>query len=173
MAQGTIKGVVIDADTDEPLIGATVLIESLTKGSVTDLDGSYTIEDVPAGEYKLICTYTGYSQQTITVTVGSGEVTADFSMGTSATQLDEVVVTGTGGPIEKKKIGNTIGTISPKSLVDAPINSVSDVLGGRTPGVVALPGSGLAGEGAQIRIRGNASLSQLNPVSCTGCGDKT
>lgn len=162
MAQGTIKGVVIDADTDEPLIGATVLIESLTKGSVTDLDGSYTIEDVPAGEYKLICTYTGYSQQTITVTVGSGEVTADFSMGTSATQLDEVVVTGTGGPIEKKKIGNTIGTISAKSLVDAPVNSVSDVLGGRTPGVVALPGSGLVGEGAQIRIRGNASLSQLN-----------
>lgn len=162
LAQGSIKGKAVDADTGEPLIGAAVLLEKSTIGTVTDIDGSFLMEGVTAGVYKITCSYTGYSALTQDVTVGSGEALADFSLSSSATQLEEVVVTGTGGPIEKKKIGNTIGTISTKNLIDAPVNSISEVLAARSPGVVALPSSGLAGEGAAIRIRGGASLSQLN-----------
>ena len=162
-AQGSIKGNVTDTDTGEPLIGATVIVAGTTSGTITDFDGNFTIESIDAGEYTVEASYTGYStfKQQVTVTDGA-EATVDFGLSSSATDLDLVVVTGTGGPVEKKKIGNTIGTISTKSLVDSPVNSVSDVLAGRSPGVVALPSSGLAGEGAQIRIRGSASLSQLN-----------
>ena len=80
----------------------------------------------------------------------------------SASKLDELVVTGTGAPVARKKIGNSIGSISTAKLENLPINSFSDILQGREPGLVAFPSGGLNGEGAQIRIRGNASLSQLN-----------
>ncbi len=89
-------------------------------------------------------------------------MTLDFQLSSSATDLDLVVVTGTGGPVAKKQIGNSIGTIDSKKLEELPINNFSDMLQGREPGIVGLPSSGLTGEGAQIRIRGNASLSQLN-----------
>ncbi len=162
-SQGSVKGTIRDADTDDPLIGATLLIVGSTSGTVTDLDGKYVIEDIPAGEHVLEVSYTGFSKVTrkINITDG-GELVEDFTLGTSATELDMIVVTGTGGPVAKKKIGNTIGSISTKKLAELPVNSFSDILQGREPGMVAFPSSGVTGEGAQIRIRGNASLSQLN-----------
>ena len=163
MAQGSITGTIRDADTDEPLIGATVLVIGTTTGTVTDYNGVYVLEGLSAGEYTVEASYTGFSSIKSKVTVEEGkQAMLDFQLGVSATELDLIVVTGTGGPVEKKKIGNTIGSISTKKLADAPINSLSDVLAGREPGLVALPGGGLTGEGAQIRIRGSASLSQLN-----------
>lgn len=163
MAQGSVKGIITDGVNGEPLIGATVVVQGTTKGSVTDFDGNYEITGITAGSYKLLVSYTGYASQTIEVTIANGQTaTADFALSSSATDLDLVVVTGTGGPVEKKKIGNSIGTIDTKKLEELPINSFSDILQGREPGMVALPSSGLTGEGAQIRIRGNASLSQLN-----------
>ncbi len=163
LAQGSVKGIITDGINGEPLIGATVVVSGTVKGSVTDFDGNYEITGISAGDYKLIVSYTGYASQTIDITVVDGQtLNNDFALSSSATDLDLVVVTGTGGPVEKKKIGNSIGTIDTKKLEELPINSFSDILQGREPGMVALPGSGLTGEGAAIRIRGNASLSQLN-----------
>lgn len=163
IAQGSMSGTITDADTGEPLIGATVLVTGTTTGTVTDYDGNYAVENIPAGEYTVEASYTGFSTSKASATIEDGKTTTlDFQLGVSATELDMIVVTGTGGPVEKKKIGNTIGSISTKKLADAPVNSLSDVLAGREPGLVALPGGGLTGEGSQIRIRGSASLSQLN-----------
>jgi TonB-linked SusC/RagA family outer membrane protein len=69
-------------------------------------------------------------------------------------------VTGSGQATEVKKLGNTVAIIKPPENV--PINDVSTLLQGREPGVVMLPSGGLTGEGARIRIRGNASLTQSN-----------
>ncbi len=163
MAQGSVKGIITDGVNGEPLIGATVVVQGTTKGAVTDFDGNYEITGITAGSYKLLVSYTGYASETIDITIADGQtVTNDFALASSATDLDLVVVTGTGGPVEKKKIGNSIGTIDTKKLEELPINNFSDILQGREPGMVSLPGSGLAGEGAAIRIRGNASLTQLN-----------
>ncbi|MBX2870990.1 MAG: SusC/RagA family TonB-linked outer membrane protein [Saprospiraceae bacterium] len=164
-SQGTasIKGKVLDEDTDEPLIGATVIVAGTSSGTITDFDGNYVIAGLPAGEHKVEFTYTGFAKTIETITLSAGqELSLDMTMGVSATELDVIVVTGTGGPVEKKKIGNTIGSISTKKLQNVPINSFSDLLTGREPGIVALPSGGLTGEGTQIRIRGSASLSQLN-----------
>jgi len=162
IGQGKIVGNITDADTNEPLIGATVLIQGTINGVITDIDGNFEFANVDAGNYTLEASYTGFGTVSQEVTVTDGIATVDYSLFTSATELDEIVVTGTGGPVEKKRIGNSIGTISTKRLEDMPINSFSDILQGREPGIVAFPGGGLTGEGAQIRIRGNASLSQLN-----------
>src|SRR5207247_10318338 len=74
--------------------------------------------------------------------------------------LDVVVVTGTGAETEKRKLGNTVATILPPR--DAPVTNFSEQLAAREPGVSVLPSGGLTGEGARIRIRGSASLSQPN-----------
>ena len=118
---------------------------------------------MPAGEHTLQARFIGYRTQGERVDVADGEtLTVDFEMGEDALQLDELVVTGAGGPVEKRKLGNSIASIDAEALEGAPIQSFSDILQGREPGLVGLPSGGLAGEGTRIRIRGNASLSQTN-----------
>lgn len=161
-SQQSISGNITDADTDEPLLGVTILIQGTKKGTVSDFDGNYSITNLETGDYVLELSYTGYKNFTQAVNVGSSDQEVSIQMEFSASQLNEIVVTGTGAPIARKKIGNSIGSISTSKLADLPINSFSDLLQSREPGIIAFPSGGLTGEGAQIRIRGNASLSQLN-----------
>ncbi len=163
MAQGTIEGQVTDANSGEALPGVNVFIQGTTLGASTDAEGTYTINEVPTGEIVVQARFVGYKTASETIMVSDGEtVVVDFSLIESAINLDEVVVTGTGGPVEKKKLGNSIGTIDTEQLNTAPINNFSEALQGREPGVTGLPSGGLTGEGSRIRIRGSASLSQSN-----------
>lgn len=160
---GTIEGTVIDGDTNESLPGVQVFIPDLNVGAVTNIEGAYSIPDVPAGTYTIEARFVGFRTATREIDVASGEtVTVDFTLTPSSIDLNEVVVTGTGGPVEKRTLGNTIATINAASLENAPIQSFSDLLQGREPGMVAMPSGGLTGEGTRIRIRGSASLSQTN-----------
>ncbi|MEQ9422925.1 MAG: SusC/RagA family TonB-linked outer membrane protein [Cyclobacteriaceae bacterium] len=160
--QGRVSGIITDANNGEPLPGVNVLIPAQSLGSITGLDGEFTINNVPDGEHIVEATFVGYRTTSQTVTVSGSAITIDFNLNEVATQLDEIVVTGTGGPVEKKRIGNSIGSISTADLANVPINSFSDLLTGREPGLQAIQGGGLVGEGTQIRIRGSASLSQIN-----------
>ena len=65
-AQRTVTGTVIDQETSDPLIGANILIEGTSTGTITDFDGNYTI-DLPAGKTKIVFSYTGYAEQIIEV----------------------------------------------------------------------------------------------------------
>ncbi len=160
---GSIQGRVTDARTGEPIPGANVVIRGTQIGAATDLNGRYTIARVPVGTHTLEARFVGYRVATRQVTVRAGEsVTADFVLEETALQLNEVVVTGAGGPVEKRKLGNTIATINTAQLQTVPAVNFSEILAGREPGVVSLPSGGITGEGARIRIRGSASLSQLN-----------
>src|SRR5207248_6326706 len=87
---------------------------------------------------------------------------ADFAVGQAAIGLDVVVVTGAGAETEKRKLGNTVATIDVNGLRNAPVANFSEQLAAREPGVSVLPSSAMTGEGARIRIRGAASLSQPN-----------
>ena len=163
VAQGTVDGTVSDAETGELLPGAQVIITELNRGAVTGSDGRFIIEDVPAGQYLIESRFIGFSTQQKSVTVTSSQTaTVDFQMGSAAINMDEVVITGAGGPVEKRKLGNSISTIDAASLQDAPVTTFSEILQGREPGVLGEPSGGTTGVGARIRIRGSASLSQSN-----------
>ena len=119
--------------------------------------------NVPAGEHVVRAEYLGYRRVDQTVQVEAGQaVQVTFDLQETALQLDEIVVTGAGQQTERRKLGNTVAAISVTELEDAPTLSFSEILQGREPGVIAMPEGGVTGEGARIRIRGSASLSQSN-----------
>ena len=162
-AGGTIVGTVTDAASQRPLEAVQVYIPGTGVGALTNASGRFLLLNVPVGEHTLSAELVGYRAGEQTVTVGAGaSMQVDFGLTQTAIALDEIVVTGTGIATEKRKFGNTIATLDVSTLDDAPIVNFSQLLAGREPGVVVLPSSGWTGEGAQIRIRGSASLSQSN-----------
>ena len=89
-AQRVVSGTVKSSLDNSPLIGATILVKGTDSGTITDIDGSYTIR-VTGNDAVLVVSYTGYELQE--VTVGS-QTTVNFDLAESATSLSEVVVTG-------------------------------------------------------------------------------
>ena len=161
--RGEIRGTVIDGVKQEPIAYTQVIIIGTSLGSITDFNGRYTISNVPPGTYSLQARFIGFRSQTKEVTVTAGEIaTLDFALTVTAITMDEVVVTGTAIETERRSLGNTISTVSTRELGQVPVSSLSEVLQGRSPGLVALPSSGQAGSGASLRIRGMTSVSMTN-----------
>jgi TonB-dependent starch-binding outer membrane protein SusC len=165
-AQGTIRGRVVDAATSRPIADVQIVVTGSQMGALTNANGDYVVVNVPVGSRELVARRLGYTRQTKAVTVVQGtEVRADFALGVSASQLDQVVVTGTGGAVEKKTLGNSISTIDAAELTARnTVTNVSELLQGKAPGVSVLPGSGAPGTAGEIRIRGASSLSDYAPV---------
>ncbi len=162
--EGAITGTVERADTGQPLDAVQVVVVGTEIGTLTDSDGSFRITGVPPGEQEVSAQLVGYSSQTQTVSVQSGQAaTVEFELQQSAVELEQIVVTGTGtGGVQQRKLGNTIGSISGDELENAPTASVSEMLTAREPGLNVLSSSGMSTEGSRIRIRGATSLSQSN-----------
>ena len=159
---GTVRGTVTDAVTRRPVDGVQVFVVGTDLGTLSNAAGQFQF-NVAAGPVTLRTRRVGFGSATKPVTVTAGEVTlVDFALNQAAISLDVVVVTGAGAETEVKKLGNTVGQIDVKSLRHAPVSNLSEQLAAREPGVSVLPSGGLSGEGAQIRIRGTASLTQAN-----------
>ncbi len=160
---GVVTGRVVEEGSGRALASAQVYVEGSGVGTLTNSNGQFLLLNAPIGERTVIVELVGYRSARQTVTVAAGETTSvDFAIAVTALALDEIVVTGTGVATEKRKLGHAIATLDAAELENAPIADFSQLIAGREPGVVALPSSGYTGEGARIRIRGSASLSQLN-----------
>ena len=156
MAQRTVTGVVND-DTGESLIGANVLVKGTTSGTISDIDGSFSIE-VPDGFNVLLISFTGYESQEVDVS-GQSNVTISLAQGEL---LEEVVVTGLGIKKEKKALGYGVTTLSSKDLTARQETDVARLLRGKATGVDITSTSGLAGSGTNIIIRGYSTISGTN-----------
>lgn len=93
-AQGTIRGKIIDKSTGEELIGAAVLVVGTTRGASTDLDGNYSIDNIPNGKYELRVSFISYETQTITgVTLNGGVEVLNFNLSPVSQQITGVIIT--------------------------------------------------------------------------------
>jgi TonB-linked SusC/RagA family outer membrane protein len=153
LAQRTISGTVTSSK-GETLIGATVLIKNTTKGMVTDVDGKYSLSEVPTNG-TLVFSYTGYEAQE--VTLGASNV-VDVKL-SEAASLTEVVVTAQGIKRDKKSLGYASTSIAATDIANKPETDVARALAGKTPGLVVAGSSGLAGSGNKMTIRGISSVS--------------
>lgn len=163
-ATGTVEGTVTDAGSQRPLANVQVSVVGTggTVGALTNAQGAFRIPNVASGTRSVRARLLGYTPLERSVDVPAGGVaTVSLGLTQSAIELKAIVTTGTGGSqIETRKLGNTVASLEPPP--NTPIANFSTLLQGREPGVMALPSSGLTGEGTRIRIRGNASLSQSN-----------
>lgn len=156
LAQRTISGQVID-ESGESLIGATVLVKGTTTGTVTDIDGNYSIR-VPEGSNILEFSYTGYS--TKEVEIGSSNV-VDVTMTTDIAQLSEVIVVGYNS-VKKSDMTSSITTVTGEKLQAQPIGGIDNLLQGQSPGLQVIAENGRPGGSAYIRIRGQGSVNASN-----------
>jgi TonB-dependent SusC/RagA subfamily outer membrane receptor len=158
---GSVTGTVTNLATGRPISGVQVHVEGTTLGTLTAANGQYALTNVPVGEVTVVADMIGYGRESRTVTVTPGTAaTLNFEVNERAISLGEIVVTGSAAATEKRALGNSISSINAASVVDRlPINSVDELLMGRSAGVnVNLAGGGGA-FGGQIRIRGVSSVS--------------
>lgn len=158
---GVIEGRITEVASGRPLDNAQVSIVGTNLGGATNETGAYRIVGAPARQVEVRARRIGYGPASQSVRVVAGQtVRADFQLKVSILQLEQIVVTGSGQQVEVKRLGNTVAVIQPPENV--PIRDMSSLLAAREPGLTAITSAGLTGEGARIRIRGNASLTQSN-----------
>lgn len=156
LAQRTISGTITDAESGEPLIGASVLVVGTSIGTVTDTDGKYSL-NAPSGSGSIEVSYTGYAAQTIEM--GASNV-MDIKL-SAGELLDEIVVVGYGS-VKKKDATGAITTLTSKDFNVGVIASPEQLIQGRAAGVQITSSSGEPGAGINIRIRGTSSVSSDN-----------
>ena len=155
VAQRTVTGVIIDA-TGETLIGANVLAKGTTVGTITDIDGSFTLE-VPSGSETLVISYTGYETTEIDIT-GISNVNITLIEGQL---LDEIVVTGY-GTAKRGSVIESISRVGGDQIKNIPIASVDNLLQGKSTGVEVTSINGKPGQNGYVRIRGLTSVNGNN-----------
>ena len=166
-AGGTVRGRVTDAASGRALPDAQVLVEGTRIGGITNSTGDYTLTGVPAGERRVTVRRIGYQPMTITVTVGTGAAaTADAALKVSAVNLSDVVVTGTGAPTERRKVGTSIASVDSAIISKAQAVTVDQALQGKLPGAQITQNSGgPGGGGMSVRLRGvNSFISGSDPL---------
>ena len=159
--QGSVGGVVVNEETGRPLSGAQVTLEGTSLGTLTSEDGRFLITGVSGTEVELRVTMLGYGSVVRSVRVG--DLGLRITLSPSAIQLDQIVVTGTAGGQARRSLGNTVTTLDAAEIVDkAPVQTVAELLNGRSPGVAIIHTTGMIGGGHRVRIRGSSSFSLSN-----------
>ncbi len=151
-AQGKLTGTVVDA-TGEPVIGASVIVKGTSNGTVTDLDGNYTVQNVPEGA-TLVFSYVGYRTQNIAV---AGKSQINVTLEEDKQMLDEVVVVGYGVQ-RKSDVTGALTRVGEKELNTKPVNNAFEALQGKAAGV-DITTSERPGTLGSIAIRGQRSIS--------------
>ena len=155
---GVVAGVVVDAATLTPLDGVQVGVEGTQLGASTDAGGRFRISGVSGAQVTLQLRRLGFRPTNESVTVGRTDLR--LTMSVMPAQLNELVITGTAEPVEKRALGNAVAKIDASQVqAIAPSPNVSSLFNGRAPGVVMIAGSGAVGAGPRIRIRGSSSIS--------------
>lgn len=154
-AQTQITGTVVSEENNEPIVGAVIRIVGTNDGTVTDINGRFSVE-MPAGHNRLLVTYLGYEDVEVVASQNMRVVMRDGTYG-----LDEVIVTGYGN-FKKSSFTGSAATMDLGRLSDVPVVSIEDKLAGNIPGVQVSQMSGAPGSVNSIRIRGMGSINAGN-----------
>jgi TonB-linked SusC/RagA family outer membrane protein len=153
-AQRTITGVVTDPNS-EPMVGASIIVKGTTKGTITDIDGKYSLE-IPTGSTAVVFSFTGYTTQEVALGASN---TIDAQLQES--QLQEVVVTAFGLKKDKSNLGYGVSQVTSQELTTAHQTNVTNALAAKVPGV-RLSGAGGSFASSSIIIRGFTSFTGSN-----------
>ncbi len=158
-AQQTVTGVVTDAKTGETLIGATVRVKGTSAGTVTDINGLYSIM-VTDPQSVLQFSFIGYLDEEIPV---EGRSSIDVAIHPSIQMLTEMVVIGYGVQ-RKSDLTGSVALINSSEIGSTPVIGVVEAMQGRAAGVQITQSSGAPGAAAQVRIRGTGTIGNADPL---------
>jgi iron complex outermembrane receptor protein len=150
---GSVTGSVFDADTDEPLIGVTILIKGATKGGITNLDGVFSLKNVTSGNQTLVISYIGYANQELSVDIKDNVETdaGKIQLQSESIGLKEIEIFSS--VIDERKTPVAVTSISALDMQERFSGaSIADITGS-TAGVNAIQGAGGYGD-SEIYIRG-------------------
>lgn len=156
-AQQKLTGTVLEDPSLEPLIGVAIQIKGTATGTVTDLDGKFTIQASPGDV--LVISYLGMITQNVTVKSGMNNLSV--KMLRDALNLDEVVVVGY-GITRKRDLAGAITSLKVDDIKAGVVTNTAQLLKGRAAGVLVRQNSGEPGGGISIRVRGASSISSNN-----------
>ncbi|MDG1900876.1 MAG: TonB-dependent receptor [Bacteroidales bacterium] len=157
LAQGVdVTGIVTDAGDGTPLPGATIVVKGTTQGTVSDINGIYTI-GIETGQV-LVFSYVGYAMEERKVDAASS---VNVSLKSSALSLDGVVVIGY-GVAKKKDVTGSVTAIESESFNSGAITNPASLIAGKVAGVQISSNGGAPGTSSSIIIRGGSSLSASN-----------
>jgi TonB-linked SusC/RagA family outer membrane protein len=151
-----VHGIVKDA-TGEPLIGVNVLVKGTTNGSITGIDGDYTLTNVKASDV-LVISYIGYLTQEVKV---GNQTAINVTLKEDTKTLEEVVVIGYGS-VKKKDLTGSVATVSSETLTAVPVASATEALQGKMAGVQITTTEGSPDAEMKIRVRGGGSITGDN-----------
>lgn len=162
---GTVSGTVYDERTGEELPAVNIFISELSRGAATDVNGNYTIQDVPYGEYNFRISFIGYKEINETVNVNDANLTVNFELSEDMVGLDEIIVTGQGSGIRKDRLSTTVDVVSAKQIEALPAVQLDQILQANLPNSQIRLSSGQPGTASLIRGRGvNSALTATTPV---------
>lgn len=177
LAQNTLKGVVLDGSSSQPLPGVNILVAGTTNGTITDFDGNFTLTNIKKGD-KIVFSYIGFKDETVTY---ENQTTVTITLQENQQELKDVVVIGY-GTVKKKDATGSVSTITSKDFNKGTVVTAENLLNGKVAGVSINTGGGAPGSGAEIRIRGGSSLLASNdplividglPISNSGVSGST
>ncbi len=147
----TLKGTVVDS-TGEPIIGASVLVDKTSNGTITDLDGNFTLTNV-ANNASVKVSFVGYKPQVVSTT---GQTMMKITLQDDTEMLDEVVVVGY-GTVKKSDVTGALTQVTEKQIKQMPVQNALQAMQGKATGVV-INNNNRPGELGDVRIRGNRSV---------------
>ena len=153
-AQTTVKGVVTD-ENGEPLIGAGVMVEGSTTGTITGIDGDYVLT-VPANAVNLVFSFIGLADQTVAI---NGQTEINVVLKADQTFLDEVVVVGY-ATVKRRDLLGSVSSVGADKLAEQPVTTVTEALSGKMAGVSVVTTEGDPDADIKIRVRGGGSITQ-------------
>lgn len=157
-AQYTVSGTVTDDRTGETLIGASILLKGTTTGTITDLDGGFSITLPTNDPATLIISSIGFLTQN--VEVAPGVTILNIKLRQDATNLEEVVVTGLATSVKRSNLANSVTSVSSRELTGTTtIQTTDGALYGKVPGATIRSNGGAPGGGISIQLRGISSLT--------------
>ncbi len=166
-ATGTIRGRVTEAGSGRGVADVQLLVSGTRIGAVSGTAGEYTIVNVPAGTPTVSARRLGFQAATRTVAVTAGAAsTLDFALSVSALNLSEIVVTGTGSPTEKRKLGTSVASVDSSLISRAQSVTLDQALQGKVAGAqISQNSGGPGGGGMSVRLRGtNSFISGSDPL---------
>lgn len=152
----TITGKIID-EKGEPVIGASIVIKGTSHGTITNLDGEYTLADVPENS-TITISFVGYKTLTL---FANDKALSKIVLKEDSEQLDEVVVVGY-GTVKKRDLTGSVASLNSETISAVPTTTAVEALQGRASGVVVSTSNWSPGESPSILIRGKRSINASN-----------